>query len=614
MTLSLLPRRLLPQLMLLVVGVLLLAVFAHAIHTQREQTALARSSIENQARALARSLASAAAQPMVLGGIDELDELLQRAADYPEVLEIRAADVDGRLLSHLVGKRGVPPARVIDAPTTRIKPPPEGGDLVEINSERIIAWYPVSAGKVLGWIRADLSTQTIDDIRLRIWRSTLLYAALAILGGSLLVFMFLRRPMAALEHARLFAMELEATHGQTLPASAAPAEIEDLTAALNHASLRLHEQRQRLATLIEQLGERNEQLDAIFTLTPDGFVSFDGERRVKYINPGFTRLTSLDPEDIRGLDEDAFGERLAARCAAPASFGKLAALRSPGGGSTTAPASDSVAARRRVIELKPPASCVLEISLWTSASGSVSQVLHVRDISRESEVDRMKSEFLATAAHELRTPMASIQGFSELLLQGEYPLEEQHDMLGIVHRQSELMTSIINELLDLVRIEERRGKDFKLEALDAGELVREALANFKVPADRQPPLGNLPATPSRLRGDRKKLLQVLNNILANAYKFSPAGGDVRVEVGDGGAFGHSGQVAIRISDSGIGMSSEEASRVFERFYRADASGKIPGSGLGMSIVREIVELHGGSVSLDSKPGAGTTVSVFIPLA
>jgi uncharacterized membrane protein affecting hemolysin expression len=124
MTTGILPRRLLPQLMLLVVGILLLAVVAHAIHTQREQTTLAATSIENQARALARSLASAAASTMVLDSIDELDELLLRAADYPEVLEIQASDPDGRLLSHFVKKPGAPVARVIDSPATRISPPP----------------------------------------------------------------------------------------------------------------------------------------------------------------------------------------------------------------------------------------------------------------------------------------------------------------------------------------------------------------------------------------------------------------------------------------------------------------------------------------------------------
>jgi signal transduction histidine kinase len=611
MTTGILPRRLLPQLMLLVVGILLLAVVAHAIHTQREQTTLAATSIENQARALARSLASAAASTLVLDSIDELDELLLRAADYPEVLEIQASDPDGRLLSHFVKKPGAPVARVIDSPATRISPPPISSDLLrlDLGNERLVAWYPVSAGKLLGWIRVDLSTQAIDDIRRRIWRSTLLYVALAVLGGSLLVFLFLRQPMAALERARLFAVDLESANGHTLPASAAPEEIEDLTAALNHASRSLHEQRQRLAGLIEQLGERNEQLNAIFTLTADGFISFDARRRVRYVNPGFTRLTGLTPELLAGLDEDAFGEQLASRCADADNCRHLKALR-PAPGSSVGPAeSGAISTRRRVIELKGAPGRVLEISLRTSATGSVSQVLHVRDITHENEVDRMKSEFLATAAHELRTPMASIQGFSELLLNTDYALAERQEMLAIIHRQSELMAAIINELLDLVRIEERRGKDFTLEALDGGELVAEAIANFRLPAGRQPPLIRLPATPCRLQADRKKLLQVLNNILANAYKYSPAGGEVTVALDS-----EADQVAIRISDRGIGMTEAQAGRVFERFYRADTSGKIPGTGLGMSIVREIVELHGGSVSLSSQPGLGTTVSVLLPQA
>ena len=421
--------------------------------------------------------------------------------------------------------------RIIDAPATRLQPPLVSGNLVFIERERITAWYPVSAGRLLGWIRVDLSTQVIDDIRQRIRQRTLLYAIFAILGGSLLVSLFLRLPMAALERARQFAFELETAGGRTLAPSSAPAEIGDLTAALNHASRNLYEQRQRLAALIGQLGERNEQLNAIFNLTQDGFVSFDAGRCVSYVNPGFSRLTGLAPEATHGLDEAAFSAQLAARCADPARCSPLA---------------------------------------------------------------------------DLRTPMASIHGFSELLLHADYPPAERREMLEIIHRQSGLMAAIINELIDLVLIEERRCKDFRLEAIDAGELVRKALASFRLPPGRQAPQIEAPTQPCRLRGDRKKLLQVLNNVLANAYKYSLAGGAVTVSLGI-----ESGQVALRISDCGIWMSTDEAARVFERFYRADASGKIPGTGLGMSIVREIVELHGGSVSLSSAPGAGTTVSVFL---
>ena len=117
-----------------------------------------------------------------------------------------------------------------------------------------------------------------------------------------------------------------------------------------------------------------------------------------------------------------------------------------------------------------------------------------------------------------------------------------------------------------------------------------------------------------MRADRKKMLQVINNLLSNAYKYSPQGGAVTITVSDGTAHGQPRHVALSVSDQGIGMTAEQSRRVFERFYRADSSGSIPGTGLGMCIVKEIVELHDGYVFVDSQPGRGTTVTILIPRA
>ena len=118
------------------------------------------------------------------------------------------------------------------------------------------------------------------------------------------------------------------------------------------------------------------------------------------------------------------------------------------------------------------------------------------------------------------------------------------------------------------------------------------------------------AAPRWLQGDRKKLTQAVGNVLSNAYKYSPEGGAVEIDFVL--ATAERALLGIRISDHGIGMTAEQMARVFERFYRADASGRIPGTGLGMSIVKEIVELHNGQVTIDSKFGAGTTVTIWLP--
>jgi signal transduction histidine kinase len=208
--------------------------------------------------------------------------------------------------------------------------------------------------------------------------------------------------------------------------------------------------------------------------------------------------------------------------------------------------------------------------------------------------------------------MASIYGFAELMLALELSPAEQREYLGTIFKQSELMVSIINELLDLARIEARRGKDFILTGLNVAELLHEIVMQFKTPDGRMSPEFKGEMLEISMRADRTKLTQTVTNILSNAYKYSPGGGAVTIELLSEQAGPHVQMLAIRIRDQGIGMTPEQLARVFERFYRADVSGKIPGTGLGMNIVQEIVQLHGGEVYVDSRYGEGTTVTVWLP--
>jgi PAS domain S-box-containing protein len=349
--------------------------------------------------------------------------------------------------------------------------------------------------------------------------------------------------------------------------------------------------------------DKSEQLTAIFALSPDGFVSFDMQRRVKYASPAFMRLTGLTESEIVGLDEGTFSERLARECTSPASFPGISALRSAQRISTSS-------AQRQTIEIAGAGKRILEIGLRVSQAGTVTQILYLRDITHESEVDRLKSEFLSMAAHELRTPMASIYGFTELMLTQAFTPEECNEFLETIFRQSELMISIINELLDLARIEARRGTDFSIESIDLCELLPKIITGFRAPNGRDSPELRVAVGSQCIRADRNKLTQAVLNVLSNAYKYSPERSAVSVEltpIAPGSSLS-----GIRITDHGIGMTPAQCARIFERFYRVDTSGKIPGTGLGMSIVHEIVQLHGGQVEITSQIGVGSTVTLWFP--
>lgn len=241
-------------------------------------------------------------------------------------------------------------------------------------------------------------------------------------------------------------------------------------------------------------------------------------------------------------------------------------------------------------------------------------VLFLRDTTHETELDRMKSRFLATAAHELRTPLSSVYGFSELLLtRSDLSAERRQQMMGVVHRQAGLLVQLVNQLLDLAKLEASEASSLQCQPTLLGDAVGLAVEAFGLRDDGRAPVVDLHDRTACLLIDSDHFVRVLVNLLSNAHKYSPGGGEVRLSAG---IENHERQAwgTVRVTDQGLGMTPEQCARVFERFYRADPSGHIPGTGLGMSIVQQIIELHGGQVEVDSELGRGTTVTTRWPLA
>jgi signal transduction histidine kinase len=239
--------------------------------------------------------------------------------------------------------------------------------------------------------------------------------------------------------------------------------------------------------------------------------------------------------------------------------------------------------------------------------GGGGTVVLLRDISRAREVERLKNEFVATAAHELRTPLTSIQGFAEiLLLKEELGSEERHELLAIIHEQAAALAEIISDLLDISRIEAGEGMTIRKEVCALPDLVRQSLA--RISGGRHDFRLDIPEEAAVVVADRGKLRQVLDNLLGNAVKYSPEGGNITISarrVPEG--------TEIAVQDHGIGMSGEQLRRIFDKFYRGDTSNAAPpGIGLGMSIVRHIVQAHDGHIEVHSAPGHGTKVLVTLP--
>jgi PAS domain S-box-containing protein len=234
----------------------------------------------------------------------------------------------------------------------------------------------------------------------------------------------------------------------------------------------------------------------------------------------------------------------------------------------------------------------------------------MHDVTHEREVDRMKTEFISTTAHELRTPLTSIRGFSEILMRrDDIKRKERMKFLTYINDQSVNLTNIINDLLDISRIESGLGFSLKKAPCDIAEIIRVVIQEFQERPSRYRFEVMLPEEPVEMKADRDKVEQVLQNIISNAVKYSPEGSLIQVK-----GVVKEDQYEVSVDDQGIGMTSEQVAKVFEKFYRADASNTaIPGTGLGMSIVKYLVEAHGGEVWVESQKGKGTTVRFTIPL-
>jgi signal transduction histidine kinase len=244
-------------------------------------------------------------------------------------------------------------------------------------------------------------------------------------------------------------------------------------------------------------------------------------------------------------------------------------------------------------------------------------------VDRLTELDRAKSNFLATISHELRTPLTSIIGYSEMLAEGMAgPVSrEQRDYLETILAKSEHLLQIITGILEVARMESGVLRVARV-PIAITELIHGVAATLSSEADRRSIAVRLPVAPvPRVLGDGRKLRQVLTQLLSNALKFTPQGGGVEVDAVVGPLFPTGDRafagIGVRVSvhDTGIGIPPSALAHIFEPFYQVDQSSTRPfgGTGLGLSLARSYVEAHGGRIWVDSRPGEGSTFTVSLPV-
>lgn len=252
------------------------------------------------------------------------------------------------------------------------------------------------------------------------------------------------------------------------------------------------------------------------------------------------------------------------------------------------------------------------IQIYSSAvfidGAKTGTIFMYRDITKEYEVDAMKSELVSTVSHELRTPLSSVLGFTEMLLMKDLKPEKQKKYLETIFKEAKRLTNLINDFLDVQRIESGR-LEYDMNEINLNEIIMEVIDTFRH-EKKHPIYLEDSAAVTTVLGDKDRLIQLLTNLISNAVKFSPEGGKVAVRISNSDH-----RIVVSIKDSGIGIPEAEIINIFTKFKRIDnsASKKIGGTGLGLAISKGIVEAHQGDIWINSRENSGTTVLFSLPV-
>ncbi len=341
--------------------------------------------------------------------------------------------------------------------------------------------------------------------------------------------------------------------------------------------------------LIEANNQKR-QTDTILKHMTDGVIAFDMNGKVTYINPAAIQMLELKESDksfekIFSKYEDINME-------------KIIYL-------------ENWTSSETKINTKSGAMNLFFVPFKDEINRPTGVMVVVQDITEHVKLDNMRKEFVADVSHELKTPLTSIKGFSETLLEGNCDEETQKHFLGIIYDNAERMEKLVQDLLTLSRYDNKINKNNVIE-FNLGELTKKCSEKFEIEVRKknQDMECFVTADVPPVLADKDGIEKVIINIISNSVKYTPDGGKISIYVG----YVHN-DAYIKIKDTGIGIPKEDIDKIFERFYRVDKarSRELGGTGLGLSIAKEIIEQNKGNISIKSTLGKGTEVVIRIPV-
>ena len=339
--------------------------------------------------------------------------------------------------------------------------------------------------------------------------------------------------------------------------------------------------------------KKTEELDInnrIFLHMTDGIIAFDIEGKIILINPAAKKLLSISPED--STFEDVFG-----KFNLDINMEKIIYL-------------ENWTSTEERIEVEDKYVNAFFAPFRNENERPAGVIAVLQDITEHVKLDNMRKEFIADVSHELKTPITSIMGYADTLLEGNYDKEVEQKFLNVIATEARRMAKLVTDLLTLSRYDNNK-KQLQKEQFDLGELVKKCQDKLAIEIKKK---GHnvkcfVTADVPPVYADKGDVERVVLNILSNSIKYTPDNGEISIYVG----FVYN-DAYIKILDNGIGIPEEDLSKIFERFYRVDKARtrEMGGTGLGLSIAKDLLDKNGGSIDIKSIVGEGTEVVIKVP--
>lgn len=342
---------------------------------------------------------------------------------------------------------------------------------------------------------------------------------------------------------------------------------------------------------LNEMTRQKKQIETIILHMTDGIIAFDMEGKVILINPAASRLLQIFPTD--NTFKSIFNQKLNIDI----NMEKIIYLEN------WTSTEQKVKVADKVLNLF--------FAQFKDENDRPSGIMvMIQDITEHVKLDDMRREFVADVSHELKTPITSIMGYSDTLIEGEYDKETQERFLKVIATESRRMAKLVTDLLTLSRFDNNQVLQEKTK-FDLGELVKQCQENLEIQISQKNHKVEcfVTADVPPVYADKEGVERVIINILTNAIKYTPEGGNIKIYVG----FVYN-DAYIKVIDNGIGIPEADLNRIFERFYRVDKARtrQMGGTGLGLSIAKEILDRNNGSIDIKSQEGKGTEVVIRIP--